>query len=117
MRLKYGFFILALVLVNVGFAKADESETVSPKSVKAKPVDEEAPTIVLTSELDNTAQQNIEPIILDTCFYDSGNLNLSFQLNDQPDSTDFDVIKYYIKNVMPLLKKVDSKSFEMIEIL
>ena len=117
MKLKHVFLILAITLVNVGFANAKEPIMGSQQSVKSKPIIEEEPTVVLPSETENVEGQNLVPTLLDTCYHDSGSLNLSFQFNDQPDSTDFSVIEYYIKKVMPIAPNVDSKKVDLLEIL
>ena len=117
MKLKHVFLILAITLVNIGFANAEELTSSCQQSVRAKPILEEESSIVLTSETENNLEHKLVPTLLDTCYYDSGSLNLSFQFNDQPDSTDFSLIECYIKHVMPIEKSVDSKKVDLLEIL
>ena len=118
MMLKRNVLILATVLVAVSFAKAENPTSVNTQKVQSKPVVEmENPTSVLTSDVDKVDGQELESIFDDFSSYDSGSLNLSFQHSIPPDSTDFSVIKYYIKHVMPITKSIDSKSYDLMEIL
>lgn len=117
MKLKREVLILGIVLVSVGFAKAEKPTSYNPQSVQVKPAVEVEPTSVLTMVDDKKEGQNLESTPDDSFLFDSDNLNLSFQYSNQPDSVDFSVIQYYIKNVMPIVKNVDSKSYDLVEIL
>ncbi len=118
MKLNHLVIILAIVLVNVGFAKAEKPTSINPQTQLAKSVVEvEEPTGALTPIGEKIEKHDLEPTFNNSSLFDSGNLNLSFQLNDQPDSIDFSVIEYYIKHVMPFDRKVDSKEVDLLEIL
>ncbi len=118
MKLKCVVLILAAMLVSIGFAKAGNPTSINPQPVTAKPVVEvEEPTGILTSVADKIERQDSESICSDSEVYDSGHLNLSFQYSYPPDSTDFSLIQYYIKHVMPILNNIDTKRYDLIEIL
>lgn len=118
MKLKREVLILAIVLVGVGYAKAEKPTSYNPQSVQAKPTAEvEEPTRVMASNDDKKEKQDFDTTNNDSSFFGSDNLNLSFQYSTQPDSIDFRVIQYYIKHVMPNMKNVDSKSYDLLEIL
>lgn len=118
MKLKHLFLILTIGLANVGIANATEPLTVGQQAEKTLPIlNEELPASISTSESAINEKQDITPNFVDTCFQDSGTLNLSFQFYDQTDSTDLNLIRCYIKSVVPLVKSVDSKKNDLIEIL
>jgi hypothetical protein len=118
MKLKREVLILTIVLAIVGFAKAKEPTSSNSQTVQAKPaVEAEEPSNVIASVADKIEQLETESFIPDSILYDEGNLNLSFQFNFPSDSTDFSVIQYYIKNIMPIVKNSDNKELDSIEVL
>lgn len=108
-----GFVFALAFLANVGHCIAKDPIPNSTKVVQSKPVAE----IVETTTPHKTVEENQQEQIFNSCLIDSECINLSFSNDRMPDTTNFNVIEYYIKNVMPLIKKVNSRSFEMIEIL
>lgn len=118
MKIQRFVFALALVLVNVGFIYAKDPVAIDSKVAGVKP-NAEAPDINSTQ---NSTQSPVEqggmlPKIVGKPKYQAESLNLTFSNDEQPDTTNFSVIEYYIKNVAPLTKKMgcDSKSIEAIE--
>lgn len=117
MKIKHVFLILAMTLVNVGLANAIEPIPSDEQVVKSKPIAEDEIQVVVEPSTDKVEDQVEVPNFLDTCYYDSGSLNLSFQFIEQPDSIDFSVIEHYIKQVMLVKQNVDSKKNDLLEIL
>jgi hypothetical protein len=118
MRLKRKVLLLTMVLASVGIAKAIDPNAINTQASIVKPVSEtEDPTAVLTNVVEKTVQTEMESVNPDSLLNDDGYLNLTFQFNVQPDSTDFSVVQYYIKHILPVIKNVDSKRIDSVEIL
>lgn len=118
MKLKHMVLTVAIMLMSFGLVKAKEPISGGQQPSKANLIiEEEISTIALASEVNNVDSHDVVPMLLDVCYHDSCNLNLSFQFNDKPDSIDFSIVEHYIKNVMPIVKSVDSKNVELMEIL
>lgn len=104
-----------LVFSAQGFAKENISEI---KTEISKPTAEANETLVVqTPQLAVSEQNQQDPKCSGTCMFETELINLSFSNENIPDTTNFNVIEYYIKNVMHLLKNVDPNSIEMIEVL
>ncbi len=116
MRIHRIVFALAFLLVNVGFLYAKDPVTSDSKVVKSA-VEVLDNTNLQSPTLNSGEQGELLPKIEITNRYNIESLNLTFSYEEQPDTTNFSVIDYYIKNVAPLTKKVgsDSKSIEAIE--
>lgn len=115
MKIQRFVFALAFLLANVGFIYA---EPITSDSKVVKPTADVADINSTQSPSQNPVEQGeLFPKIDVTYKYQIESLNLTFSNDEQPDTTNFSVIEYYIKNVAPLTKKVgcDSKSIGMIE--
>lgn len=118
MKFKREVLILAILLATIGFAKAETPTSINPQTVSALPLaEEEEPTGVLTSVVDKNELQDSERINNDLNLYDSGNLNLSFKFKLAPDTINFSGVHFYLKHILPIVKKMDSENIKMIEIL
>jgi len=116
MKIQRIVFALAFLLVNVGFLYAKDPVTSDSRVVKSA-VEVLDNTNLQSSTVNSGEQGELLPKIETTNRDNIESLNLTFSYEEQPDTTNFSVIDYYIKNVTPLTKKVgsDSKSIEAIE--
>jgi len=118
MRIHRIVFALALLLAFSvqGFAKESISSEIKTESSKPTAEANDA-SMIQTPLLAIPEQNQQEPKNSNTCLFELDFVNLSFSNENIPDTTNFSVIEYYIKNVAPITKKVgsNSKSIEAIE--
>lgn len=109
-------FMLALSVQ--GFAKEPISSEIRTDHSKPNAEVNDASGIQ-TPHLAIPEQNQQEPKNGNACLFELDFVNLSFSNENVPDTTNFSVIEYYIKNIAPLSKKVgfDSKCIEMVEVL
>ncbi len=115
-------FAMALIfsLINVGFMYAGSPAIIDTKASFVKSNAEVTEkTNAQNLQKESTEQGELLPKLEGASRYDAENLNLSFSCEEQPDTTNFYIIEYYVKSIAPLSKKAgyDSKSLEMIEVL
>ncbi len=118
MKIQRFAFALALLLVNVGFICAKDPVAIDSKVAGVKP-SAKVPDVNSTqnSTPNSVEQGELLPKVDAASKYQVESLNLSFSNDEQPDTTNFSIIEYYIKNVTPIAKKVgcNSKSIGAIE--
>ena len=120
MKVKRNVLILTVALASLGFvnAKAEVPTMVNSHTIDAKPIAEgDEPSSVLTSITENQDSKNFEVFYYDSGLNDMGNINLGYQFKYPTDSIDTGDVPIYLKQIMPIIKRIDSKNIEMIEIL
>jgi hypothetical protein len=99
-------------------AKAVELTMINPPPVEVKPIEEiEEPSSVLTPLTESSNLQEFEFNYYDSRFNEIDDVNLSFQLKFQPDTINYHDVYFYLKHILPIIKKMNSENIEMIEIL
>ena len=99
-------------------AKAIELTMVSPPPIEAKPVEEiEEPSSILSPLTESSNLQEYEFNYYDSRLNEMGDVNLSFQLKFPPDTINYHDVYFYLKHILPIIKKINSENIEMIEIL
>lgn len=116
MKVQRFVFALGFLLVNIGFIYAKEPIVSDTKVVKP------SAEVADVNSAQNPSQNSVEqaellPKVDATAKHQMESLSLTFSNDEQPDTTNFSVIDYYIKNIVPITKKVgcDSKSLGVIE--
>lgn len=98
--------------------KAEQPTSVNPQPVVTKPIVEtDEPPSVLTSVNENTESKDLELNYYDSNFNDLSCFNLNYLLKYPEDTIRNSGVNYYIKKILPIVKKLDSRRIEMIEIL
>jgi len=111
---------IILLLIFFGFAnlKASHSETSKPEEPQSKPLSE----IVDTPKILTSCNDSNELLKKDYLFYDTELnevlfLNFNFQFVISFDSINTIEAKNYFQKIYPIVRKIESKNIEMIQIL